>query len=399
LVDKSMLVAETGPDGPRYRMLEVVRQFAHSRLEAAGETSETQARHAGFYHDLVPEARVWGGPEQLVWLDRIEADNGNVRIALGWYLGEGWEPRRALTMAGPLWWFWYMRGLLGEGRAWLQRALAAAPAEATSERALALRAVAALARIMGDAPEAVRQSEESLALYRALGDERGVAAALNSLCVNCMASGDLASARRYGEESLAAIEGLGEPQGMATSRNNLGLVTRIEGDLDRAGALFEAARMGWKATGDRRGMAAALTNLAIVARRRGETGSVRALAVEALTIYNEMGFDEGKLDCLEVLAAQEADEGRGKIALQLLTVTARMRDTLSAPLFVADEQAQRVDAEQRARMLLGDATADGIVITADELSLAEAVDSVLGAGVLNEGVDVEHAARKPARPR
>ena len=381
LADKSMLVAETGPGGIRFRMLEVVRQFAQSRLEAAGETVEAQSRHAGFYHDLVPEARVWGGPEQLLWLDRIDAENANVRMALGWYLGEGWEPQRALKMAGPLWWFWYMRGLLGEGRAWLQRALAATPAEATGERALALRAVAALARIMGDHAEAVRQSEESLLLYRELGDERGVAAALNSLCVNCMASGDLDSARRYGEESLAAIERLGEPQGMATSRNNLGLVTRIEGDLDRAAALFEAARVGWTATGDRRGMAAALTNLAIVARRRGETSRVRALAIDALTIYNEMGFDEGKLDCLEVLAAQGANEGRGEMALQLLTVTARMRDTLSAPLFVADEQAQRVDAEQRARMLLGDAVADGIVAAADELSLAEAVDSVLRAEV------------------
>jgi hypothetical protein len=128
-------------------------------------------------------------------------------------------------------------------------------------------------------------------------------------------------------------------------------------------------------------MAAALTNLAIVARRRGETDKVRALAVDALTIYNEMGFDEGKLDCLEVLAAQEADEGRGEIALQLLAVTARMRETLSAPLFVADEQAQRVDADAQARVLLGNAVADSVVKDADELTLAQAVDSVLGAGV------------------
>ena len=125
LVDKSMLVAEPGPEGTVFRMLEIVRQFSSEKLAAAAETSQGRARHARWYHDLVPESRVWAGPEQPLWMDRLRVEIDNVHGALAWYLGEGWEPERALEMAGPMWWFWYTAGRVGEGRIWLGRVLAA----------------------------------------------------------------------------------------------------------------------------------------------------------------------------------------------------------------------------------------------------------------------------------
>ena len=377
LVDKSMLVAEPGPERTCYRMLEIVRQFSAERLLAAGETTAGRVRHARWYHDFVPEARVWAGPDQQLWMERIKRELGNVHASLAWYLGDGWEGGRALEMAGPLWWFWYTSGRVGEGRAWLSRVLAATPPEPSAARGLAVRGAAALARITGEFAEALRLGEESLAVCRALGEERGVAAALNNLCITGIMSGDFDAARSHGEEGLLIIERLGDVLGKATSLNNLGLLARVSGDLDRATQLFTTALDIWRAGGDRRGIAAGLSNLAIVARHRLETERARKLALEALTIYSDLEFDEGQLDCLEVIGAAAAADGDSARALRLLLVTTRAREELGWPLFVPDELAQVRDALALSRDALDAIDVERIAVDARDVTLADAVEGVL----------------------
>jgi predicted ATPase len=357
--------------------LEIVRQFSSERLSTAGETAMGKKRHATWYHDLVPEARVWAGPDQSVWMDRLRREIDNVHGALTWYLGDGWEPERALEMAGPLWWFWYTSGRVGEGRIWLSRVLAAATSTPTAARNLAVRGAAAMARITGEFVEALRLGEESLAICRALGDERGIAAALNNLCITGLMSGEYEVARRHGEEGRAIIERLGDSQGAATSMNNLGLLARVSGDLDGATDLFNAALGIWRDGGDRRGVAAALSNLAIVARHQGETSKAKGLAVEALRLYTDLGFVEGQLDCLEVIAAAAAADGDSGRALRLLVVTIRAREELGSPLFVPDEVTQVREAVATARGDLDLAEVARISAEARDTTLSEAVAGVL----------------------
>ncbi|MFN2464596.1 MAG: BTAD domain-containing putative transcriptional regulator [Candidatus Dormibacteria bacterium] len=377
LVEKSVLAAEGGPEHTAYHMLGIVRQFSAERLAGAGEVTLARARHAAWYRDLVPDPQTWAGPDQPLWMDRLRREMDNIHAALAWYLGDGWEAQRALEMVGPLWWFWYMAGRVGEGRMWLSRALAATAPEPGAARGLAVRGAAALARITGEFAEALRLGQESLEICRALGDERGVAAALNNLCVTSMMQGDLDAARRYGEEGRVIIEGLGDLQGIATSHNNLGLVARIAGDLDQASQLFTTALDHYRQRGDRRGVAAALSNLAIVGRRRGETDSARGFALEALRLYTELGFDEGQIDCLEVIGAIAADVGDSEMALRLLGLAVRAREELGAPLFVPDELAQVNDALAIARDALDTEVARRVMLEASELSLAAAVFALL----------------------
>ncbi len=380
LVDKSMLVAVPGPESTGYRMLEIVRQFAAERLAAAGETTVGHARHATWYHDFVPDVRVWAGPDQSLWMDRLRREIDNVYGALAWYLGDGWEPALALDMAGPMWWFWNTSGRVGEGRMWLSRVLAATTPEPTQARGLAVRGAAALARNTGDLAEALRLGEESLEICQALGDERGMAAALNNLCITGTFSGDYQGALRHGEEGRAIIERLGDLQGIASSQNNLGILARTSDDLDRAAELFDSALVGWRRGGDRRGVAAALNNLAMVARRRGETNRALGLAVEALQLYTDLGFDDGQLDCLEVIAAAAVADGDSGRGLQLLAVTTRAREELGSQLFVSDELAQVRDALATARGSLDLPDVERITLEARNLTLSEAVTRVLGAG-------------------
>ena len=125
LLDKSLLRQEEGPDGePRFVMLETVHEFAREKLGQSAEAEEIKRVHAEYFLTLAEEAYPeLRGPDQLEWLERLEAEHDNMRAALSWAL-ERKEVEVALRLGGALWWFWWMRGHNSEGRRWLEEALA-----------------------------------------------------------------------------------------------------------------------------------------------------------------------------------------------------------------------------------------------------------------------------------
>ena len=85
LVAKSLVVAEAQDGGgARYRMLEPIRQYAREKLlEESGEAEEVGRRHAAFFLALSVEAEArLRGAEDVEWLERLEAEHGNLRAAL-----------------------------------------------------------------------------------------------------------------------------------------------------------------------------------------------------------------------------------------------------------------------------------------------------------------------------
>jgi predicted ATPase len=84
LLDKSLIRQEEGVGGePRFVMLETVHEFAREKLEQSGEAEEIRRVHAQYFLTLAeetfPELR---GPNQLEWLERLEAEHDNMRAAL-----------------------------------------------------------------------------------------------------------------------------------------------------------------------------------------------------------------------------------------------------------------------------------------------------------------------------
>src|SRR5207302_1650733 len=89
LVDKSLVLAEARGDDVRYRLLETVRQYARDRLLETGEAAAVRARHLAYFLDLAEQAEpALRGPEQVAWLERLDAEHGNLRAALDWSLAE-----------------------------------------------------------------------------------------------------------------------------------------------------------------------------------------------------------------------------------------------------------------------------------------------------------------------
>ena len=91
------------------------------------------------------------------------------------------QAEQALRLCVALYWFWYIRGYIREGRTFLERALAFRESVAPLIRAKALVAAGDLAFYQDDFDRAEILGRESLALFRELGDKHGMAAALDLL--------------------------------------------------------------------------------------------------------------------------------------------------------------------------------------------------------------------------
>ncbi len=126
LVDKSLVRSQLREAGPRFRMLDTIREFGLERLEAAGERKAVEVRLA--YHLLAlgeRAGRALRGPEQRQWLAVLEQEHDNLRHVLEWSAQVG-DHNTLRRLAASLWPFWNVRGYWVEGYRWT-RAAAARP--------------------------------------------------------------------------------------------------------------------------------------------------------------------------------------------------------------------------------------------------------------------------------
>ena len=176
LVDESLLRQESSPDGePRFFMLETIREYALERLTESGE--ELQRQHAEFFLTFAEQAEIeLHGFQQLKWLERLEVEHDNLRAALGW-LAHNDEAQRGLRLAGALTDFWNTRGHRTEAERQFGVLFALPGASRlTAARAKALSGAAWLSVYL-DRRKAHSLWEESVQLWRELGDKRGLALA------------------------------------------------------------------------------------------------------------------------------------------------------------------------------------------------------------------------------
>ncbi|MDP9411691.1 MAG: tetratricopeptide repeat protein, partial [Actinomycetota bacterium] len=317
LVDKSLVVAEV-PFRARYRLLEPVRQYALEKLGEAGEDEATRRAHAGFFLRLAERAEPGlTGAEQGAWLERLALDYDNLRAAMGWFAGRE-EFEVLLRMAGALWWFWRLHGHYGEGRGWLERALAAGGEAPPASRAKALTAAGDLAFLQSEYDLAGERLQEGLALCQTLGDRRGIARAVQLLGSIEREQGRYARAEAFHEESLALWEELGEDWGVAQSLNYLGFVAWLREDYDRAAELCTRALGMFRRLGDGEGIAWSLIMLGTASLYRGDRDRA-ALLEEGLALSRQVGYREGVawvLNELGVLARRERRPERAETLLR-----------------------------------------------------------------------------------
>ena len=175
LLSNSLLRTERMAGGePRFGMLETIREYALERLAERGDGEAVRRRHAGFYALLAEEAEPeLRGPQQLSWLEHLDAELANIRAALTWATESG-DAEAGLRIGAGLWRLLAHAGVPPEGRERLERLLALG-CGSSAARASAQGAVAAIAIVQGDHEAVRRLLEASLPVHRRRGRRSRVA--------------------------------------------------------------------------------------------------------------------------------------------------------------------------------------------------------------------------------
>ena len=357
LVDKSLVVADLSGGAARYRLLEMLRDYAWERLNETGEADEVSHRHAEYYLDFATDADIGlRGPDEEVWTGRVEQELDNLRAAVAWavdtdhadfalgiiaFLTAGFGSR----IGAPF-------GLLAE------QAAATPNSSDHPLRCVALASAARAAVDRGDPERARPLAESALAeAARLPNDERGAWArcrAFSGVSLVIGGTGDGERLREVAELRLEAAKVLGDPWEQARALtmiagSSLGEPSRLAGeeairlnrrtanptglafslmvtapqisptDPDRATAMLEEAVGIVTRTNNSFASFQAHQNLALTHGRRGDLPAAARTHLEAAQLADRSGDRMSACLALGWLAARIAQTGDRESAVLLAT--------------------------------------------------------------------------------
>ena len=378
LAEQSLVRVEPGKDGEvRYGMLEPVRQYALEKLGESGEERQIRARHAAYFGDVAMQA----GPQlkradQAVWLERLDREHDNLRTALEWLLGRG-EAERVARIGWEIHRFWSVRGHSGEGRRWMERALARPDELPDGTRARALYVVSMLSYVRGEADRTVDAVEQSIAASRAAGDSEALATALLGRGLTSLSGGDLDSAGKILLEALAMMRGQDDRSGAALGLVGLAQVALARGDFDRAAESLAEAEGLTRSGGDWFTLTAVLSSQALAARLRGDEARTATLLRESIGLAGTLGDAWHVVYGATGLAGVAARQGRAEHAARLLGAVETLRETMGvdvpSPAWRALNERDLADVREQVDAETFDAAwAEGRAMTLEE-AVAEAL--------------------------
>ncbi len=316
LSEKSLLQADVSGDEARYRLLEPVRQFANERLQASGEVEIVRERHAHRYLALAEEAEPHlTGPSQALWLNRVAREQDNLRAALVFFDTSG-DRGSALRLAGALGRFWWTQGFIAEGQRWLSRTLQATKGEHGAERMKAVNAAFTMAHRRGEYAAARSLAQECLKLAQQHDDRSGMGWALTQLGMVAAETGGDQQALL--EQSLEIFREIGDTRGTAEVLNMLGEIKRAQGDDYVASQLYEESLVLWQSLGDEQYIATVLHNLGRVAEHREDSQRAASLLLDSLTRFQDLHINNGVALCLRGLAGVAVARDQPEVASRFL---------------------------------------------------------------------------------
>lgn len=336
LLDQSLVRRGDDPSGPRFGMLETIREFALERLLEAGEVEQMGERHARYYRSLAERARIAMDDARGDWLEILDPELENLRTTLSWYLDRD-DHESAQAIAGSLGMYWMDRGLLSEMRSWLERSLEA-HSDHGAAHTLALTRLSQVTYLQGDYEQARTTAEKSLAQARVIGDPAGVARAMEALAAPLEAEGSLHEAWALEKDALEIARKLQEtrPRMLLTALGNFGYTCVSRGMYEDAVRYLEECVALALDLGDAADLAATRCNLAMALLQSGRVDEAGRLGAEAAMAAIDRSDQLLGTDCLEVLAAVEAARGNHRFAGRLLGTAQALRKALGYELEPAE---------------------------------------------------------------
>jgi len=241
LARHSLIYLDSTVSGPRSRMLETIRVFVAERLAARPDIAGVQRRHADYYGALAERAdRPLRGTGHGEWLERMEAEAGNLAAAVRWYLDHDRAPLPHLFRV--LWLFWELRDHIGEAREWVGQLMSAAAPLDRQARAELLWTAVATANEIHDDTAALAASQRLAPLLGGIEDPYLQAMCQLATAWTSPVTGDIGGALRQALESLAALRAQNETYWTAVAALSAGYLETTAGHLDDALRHAEEAR-------------------------------------------------------------------------------------------------------------------------------------------------------------
>ena len=296
LVNKSLVVVvgNSRCGETRYRMLETIRQYAREKLLEVGGGEIIRRQHLAYFVKLAKQAE----PElyrsnQVFWLNKLDDELDNIRAAMDWALATDVESGLRLIIVPRL--FWEEHGNIQEIGGWLAQLLEQYN-NADSLRAPALAAYSYILAVSGDLKLAENTANQSLELSRAISDKHAEALCLLYLGVVISVQGNYREGIPFVEQSLALYQSLGDWLGQATATMLLSIKIN---DLERSKALVLESLKLFRELGHLSGIADCLGTLAIQTIWGGDFSSPVKWLEEARTIYRQLKTPAGEATILQ----------------------------------------------------------------------------------------------------
>jgi non-specific serine/threonine protein kinase len=308
LIDKSLVTVVTLDGAARYRLLDTIRLFGREQLRQSGETESTYRLYSAWVSQLAEQAEsALQGPEQAIWLARLDTEIDHVRTVIRWLL-EQREASAVIAIGAALVAFCEQRAHVGEVTRWLEAALACVENIEMESEARALHALGVLSirRYRGaQTRDYLSHAQDYLTRarvrYAQLDNPAGVASAWYHLGAIEFWRADYQAARTCLETGLkmVPVEALILQAGLL---HRLGTALLCLCEREEAILLLGKSMTLSRQMGDVRGLALTQANLGSALTAEGDNVQAEQILRESLRHYDHLGDRNGYLLALANLA-------------------------------------------------------------------------------------------------
>jgi predicted ATPase/class 3 adenylate cyclase/DNA-binding CsgD family transcriptional regulator len=413
LVGKSLVQAEVIRGSTRYRLLETVRHYAAERLALRTDSGlrDVHVAHRDHYLAVAEAATAHlTGPDQGSWLDRLDADQANLRRAGEHAAADPGGTALVLRLGVALYRYSIARSGQQQSLELLVAAVRRPDAGADPALFAAALATAALTANWVDTATARQLAEQAVEVTRQLGDDRLLSRALAALCTACYFAGEPETGRPFGQESADRARHLGDDVQLAESlahylmaldparylqlvgeatactqrsgdhlvkcllHNNAGLYALMVGDIPAARAHLEAVahaaqQIGWES-------AELPGNVGLLLRAEGDLDGARSMFEASLRFSRRSGDRRGMAYGFLYLTCVTGDLGDWDRAAVLHGSVQALQDRAGIPWDDFDAR-YRQDSLAQARARMGDEQLERAYAEGMALSLEKALDLAL----------------------
>jgi predicted ATPase len=374
LARHSLVSIDSTELGPRLRMLETVRAFVAERLAARPDADQIGRRHAGYYRALAERAdRPLRGAGQGEWVERLDAEAGNLATGVRWYLAR--DPGPLPHLFRVLYLFWVTRGLAREARSWIGQLLPAAGTLDPQARAELAWAAAMISLEAGDDTAAAVARQRLAPLLAGIQDPFLHAVSQLAMALTLPITGDFDGALREAAVALEELRGQDEPVYTAIAAFTAGSLETVLGRYDDALRHLREARDLAERVGGNWFTAGAEARLGTLAVLQGRLDEARALLAEALDLSLTARSTQLVTLCLTGYARLALADGDPERAARLQGAAEGLRRRVGLSAW---PHAQRLEAElvAQVRQRLGAARFDQAYSAGSGLTQQQAVANV-----------------------